>query len=163
WAASNGKTEIARALVLRRANLNIVESAQQWTPLHFAAFGNHLETAKLLLESGAQVDLLDGRGKSPLHWAIVNKHLEMAEMLLNSAVTITARFREWSLLHQEGKEGKIVTMMLLHNPGADANKKAARGAPGPPPLRGAARHNRITAAKLLIDFGADVNTKNKLG
>ena len=37
--------------------------------LHWAAWGGHVTTMRLLIRRGCDVDSVDGRGVTPLHWA----------------------------------------------------------------------------------------------
>ena len=55
------------------------------TILHLAASLGHLQLCQYLLENGAQIDVLNQRGRTPLHRAI-----ESSQML-------TARVRSYSL------------------------------------------------------------------
>ena len=52
------------------------------TPLHEAARNGHLETARVLLDRGADVNARDSRGLTPLHYAASNGHLDTARMLV---------------------------------------------------------------------------------
>ena len=55
-----------------------------WTPLHLAAFFGHLEAAKLLLDSGADVYAVSRNSlqNTPLHAAAAGKHEDVALVLL---------------------------------------------------------------------------------
>ena len=48
------------------------------TPLHWASGNNHIETAKLLLDRGAEVEAKNNEGKTSLDWACSN---EMEDLL----------------------------------------------------------------------------------
>ena len=51
------------------------------TALHWAAHNNSLETAKLLIDRGAQVNRADHRGETPLDDAIKERHRKMQALL----------------------------------------------------------------------------------
>ncbi|MDA9008583.1 ankyrin repeat domain-containing protein [Alphaproteobacteria bacterium] len=54
------------------------------TPLHSAAFEGHLETVKILVESGARIDIGDiHRGQTALDWADYAQHQEIVEYLVS--------------------------------------------------------------------------------
>ncbi|XP_072160560.1 uncharacterized protein [Bemisia tabaci] len=61
-AVSSGSERIVKLFIDRGANVNLKDSELR-TPLHYA---RHLDSAKILLESGADVNALDRDGKSPL-------------------------------------------------------------------------------------------------
>jgi ankyrin repeat protein len=46
--------------------------AAGWRPLHFASQARSAEVVALLLESGAEVDAVDGQGNTPLWRAVFN-------------------------------------------------------------------------------------------
>ena len=62
-----------------------VHTKGQWgsTPLHWAARNNHLELAKVLISSGAEVNAKDRWGLTPLHRAARNGHKKMQELLIS--------------------------------------------------------------------------------
>ncbi|HLL14380.1 MAG TPA: ankyrin repeat domain-containing protein [Pyrinomonadaceae bacterium] len=61
WAARNGNTEVAQALVEARADMNARVCARNgWTPLIHAIHKNNTDMARLLIESGADVNAKAG-------------------------------------------------------------------------------------------------------
>src|SRR5262245_4255693 len=76
-----GKKETARALRAEpdagRTTISrdvLVDSIPHWlyvgdTPLHLAAAASRLESAKVLLEAGADPNAVNRRGATPLHYA----------------------------------------------------------------------------------------------
>ena len=55
-----------------------------WPPLHIASMSEHVSAVRLLLERGADINALDGRGNSALMLAIHAKRIEKAHLLLDS-------------------------------------------------------------------------------
>ncbi|XP_025086220.1 ankyrin repeat and SOCS box protein 8-like isoform X2 [Pomacea canaliculata] len=53
------------------------------TPLHWAAYKNHVECVKLLLQRGALVDAYDYNLDTPLSWAARRGNLEVIKILLD--------------------------------------------------------------------------------
>ncbi len=54
------------------ADVNRIDRAGGHSALHFAAQGQHADTARALLSSGAEVDARDRFGKTPLSMAPLN-------------------------------------------------------------------------------------------
>ena len=52
-----------------------------FTPLHYAASGNHKEVVELLIAEGADVNAKDEDGYTPLNSAIKYKHHVLADLL----------------------------------------------------------------------------------
>lgn len=48
---------------------NINAKDDEWTLLHWAAFRDNVEMARILLENGAQIDEINEFGHTPLHLA----------------------------------------------------------------------------------------------
>jgi hypothetical protein len=91
WAARKGHTEIARALVEARADMNVRDCASAgWTPLMHAIHKNQNELARLLIERGADVNAQAGDcrerkiegGKTALAYAAANDNPEIVRALL---------------------------------------------------------------------------------
>lgn len=62
WAARNGSTGVAKALIEARADVNARDCAQNgWTPLMHAIHKNNNEMARLLINSGADVNAKAGK------------------------------------------------------------------------------------------------------
>ena len=52
-----------------------INSPHQWTPLHQAALGDHVDTVRCLVDKGADINLEDRRGvskcESMVDWIII--------------------------------------------------------------------------------------------
>ena len=57
-------------------------------PLQWGALNNRVAVISLLLESGAQPDLVDATGQAGLHWAAVRGSLQAAETLLRAGANL---------------------------------------------------------------------------
>ncbi|KAK7540720.1 ankyrin repeat-containing domain protein [Phyllosticta citribraziliensis] len=81
-AASAGHVAVM-ALLLDRGRVNINQrSWQQKTALIEAAFVRRVESARLLVERGANVRMRDEFGKSAFFWAVANNCMPLVELLL---------------------------------------------------------------------------------
>jgi len=85
-AAHNGNAELARLLMERKVELNVVSADRAGivkngpvlfgnvTALHMATSSGRPEVVKLLLEAGAAVDTPDVRGMTALTWSVATDH-----------------------------------------------------------------------------------------
>ena len=78
-ALANRHEQIAHRLIDAGSPLDAPEGG--WTPLHYAAYNNLQETARLLLERGADPLAKSTDGKTPLDFAIEKGNGEVAEIL----------------------------------------------------------------------------------
>jgi ankyrin repeat protein len=92
WAASEGHTAVVELLLARGADpaLTSVASTRPerrppggMTALLFAARQGKLDTARALLDAGANIDQASADSTSPLLIAIVNGHYELASLLID--------------------------------------------------------------------------------
>jgi ankyrin repeat protein len=60
------------------------------TPLLYAARDGRVESAKILLAAGAEIEHADANGITPLLMAITNDHVEMARYLIDQGASVTA-------------------------------------------------------------------------
>jgi ankyrin repeat protein len=85
-AASNGETDRVSRLLTGPAKEFVdvnAPDADGNVPIIYASCFGHLETVKILLENGAEVDKKDSASWSSLMWAITNRHKEIAKYLLD--------------------------------------------------------------------------------
>lgn len=100
WAAAQNHPEMVRELLAHGAEVNGRSNLQKWerqttaeprekwlppgsfTPLHFAAREGALESARVLVEAGADVNAVDPDGISTMLIAIINGHYDVASYLL---------------------------------------------------------------------------------
>ena len=202
WAAAENHAEIAKALVAAGANVNdrsilydfnfrkvaaggtkAVYSRGGLTPLLFAARQGAIESAKVLLDAGAEMNAPENDyGFTPVLEAIFNDHYDLAAFLVDhgaslkeGALYLAVEMR--NLDYQGNRPRKPVTDKLdelafinyLLSHGADPNgpmtvkipPRAAQNAAviphGYTPFMRAARSADVETMKLLIAHGADPN------
>jgi ankyrin repeat protein len=83
-AAARNDTKTVIACINQGINVNAQDEDTGNTALHEAAFKGNVETTKILLEHGAQVDIINRDKRRPLHMAINShqKNRTCATMLL---------------------------------------------------------------------------------
>ncbi|MDF2433864.1 MAG: uncharacterized protein JWP44_3495 [Mucilaginibacter sp.] len=63
---------IVKLLIDKGSDVNIHESGERWTSLHFAARDQNEPVVRILLEAGAEADSADAFGNTPL-WRSITK------------------------------------------------------------------------------------------
>jgi ankyrin repeat protein len=70
------------------------------TPLHIASVFGNFEAVKILIENGADVNVLNNNGSNPLHYAASRGQLEIVKLLVKSGVVLNVNdIRRQNELH----------------------------------------------------------------
>jgi ankyrin repeat protein len=81
-AAGGGHQAILQVLLDEGAQINHLDKAG-YSALMAAVINNHRETARLLIERGAALDVQSGDdGRTALMWAVRNRNADMVSLLL---------------------------------------------------------------------------------
>lgn len=84
-----GNAEIVRYLLVNGADVNLPsQNGYNVYPLHAAVGANFDEIAKMLVEGGAEVNVLQSSRTTPLHSAAQNGNIEMLILLLENGARI---------------------------------------------------------------------------
>ncbi|XP_076451603.1 ankyrin repeat domain-containing protein 49-like [Babylonia areolata] len=91
WAAENNMMEEVEQIL--RNDPSLVHSADKdgYTPLHRAAYNDHVEMAEKLIQKGGDVGRRTADGWQPLHSACRWNCLRVAELLLTSGADINSQ------------------------------------------------------------------------
>jgi len=76
--------DVVKLLVAKKANVNVHfknMGVHNWYPLHFVANAGTLEMTKLLVDAGAEVNPVDGNGRTPMYLAQNGGHQEVVKYL----------------------------------------------------------------------------------
>jgi ankyrin repeat protein len=182
-AAANGRGFEGRTPVASKADQKVEEFASGWmTPLMFSAREGDVESARLLLEGGADVNAIAGDGKNALGVAIFNGNYAMASFLIERKSDVnqadTQRFTPlfWAVDRRNMETAPNFPWMVTTDPlplikqlldaGADPNALVnntprARMRAGSPrivfatALMRAAFSGDLELTRLLLDYKAD--------
>ena len=159
-AAKAGDLEQVKRNLQNGTDIN-AEGNKGLTPLHYAARGNYTEVAKLLIDSGADVNkkCIDW---TPLHTGALNGNAETVKMLLDNGADVNAKDKHGRTplyLAIDRMFRKKLVHLLLEN-GANINTK---NEDGHTPLYTTIFWDSIEGTRFLIDNGANINIKNNDG
>lgn len=132
-----------------------------WTPLHIASSQESIESARLLLEAGADPNLPDDDGMTALHKSVGWGRSEMTSLFLDAGADPNrAAWDGGTPFHLAVACGKEVEASMLLAKGANV---CTADVDGKTPLHDAALNGRVRLARLLLDAGADPNITDGLG
>ena len=94
-----------------------------FTPLLYAVLSGDIDTVRVLLEAGADVNETAADGATPLVLALVKKHEALAIELLNRGANPNAAGTGYAALHVAGATGQIDAVKALVAKGADVNAR----------------------------------------
>ena len=85
-AVQLGDIDHIESVIKLDPRLLVVKDERGWTPLHYAARWNRVDSANLLLNYGAELKLRDFSGRTPLDLAKEYESQEMVSYLENSII-----------------------------------------------------------------------------
>ena len=155
--------EFTEVLLKSGARVNIKNRSGE-TPLCLISGSYHgnLETARLLLEYGADPGVRCHKGRDSLYMALREGHQGLIQLLLKRGASPNARDDSGRTLLQIAVQNReevgLIQLLLKH--GADPN---TRDVDGQTLLHVSSRHGHPEAAKVLLELGLDVNSCDNRG
>lgn len=160
-AVKQADTVGVRALLAKHVDVNVAE-ADGMTALHWAAQGDRIDIASLLIAAGANANAANRYGVTPLSLACNNGSSPMIDALLKAGAGVNIASPEGETpLMTAARVGNVEPLRLLLARGADVNvleswKKQSA-------LMWAAGEGHAAAITLLIENGANINARSKAG
>ena len=171
WAAYYGRPDLARVLVDRGAAVNKKNNFLR-TPLHDVSRGEYesqedgARVARILLEGGADIEVVDKDRDTPLHFASTLGRIEVARVLFEYGATVNAENYDGEtplhVISRGNSDSRDATRLvqLFIERGADVN---ALDKDGDTPLHTACGFVKLDIARELLDQGATATAKNVRG
>src|SRR5215471_5740976 len=159
-AAMQGDKSALQTLLQQKADVNTPQG-DGTTALHWAAYREDVEMARILIKAGADVKAATRiGGMTPLFMAAKTGNAAMVELLVNAGAEINqANSNGTTPLMLAAAAGKADAVKVLLEHGANVN--AADLTNGQTALMFAAAFNRDAAIKLLAGRGAELNATSK--
>ena len=163
-AVIQGHEGLVRTLINQGADVNLRYEAKSDSVLHLALRSRNHAIFKLLLEAGADMNIISEYKQHVLILACEHGDTTLVELLLASGVDVSVSgtkrnyyripYEEATPLHAACANSLIHVVELLVDHGADIEKTNESSAT---PLIAAVRANDLSVIRSLLDAGADVN------
>jgi len=153
-ASATGRIDRVGALIAQDARLVNAIAADGFYPLGLAIFFGHQETARLLIESGADVNMAARNAMKvrPLHAAAAARQLELSKLLIERGAEVNAPQQSgFTPLHEAAATGQMELARLLVAHGANLNDRSDAGKTA---LTLAIENQQAEMAKFLESAGA---------
>ncbi|KAK7873213.1 hypothetical protein R5R35_011296 [Gryllus longicercus] len=157
-AAKSGNTEKLLAALASGVNPNHqFRDNAMGTALHAACTGNHLTVVHILLQAGAQADMMDRDQHTPLMIAAMAGHNSIVKYLVKAGACVTLKGADgMTALHLAAKAGNLEAChYLLSTPNVGKTFIDVVDDGGWTPLVWAAEHCHTNVARYLLDKKAD--------
>jgi len=162
-AGENGRTEMVGPLLDAGANIDRADYAATFTAVHHALAKGHFDTARVLVDRGADLNLLNEGGVfgSALHYAVYQNNPEFVKYVLSKGADVNLLSGQgYSPLHQAAMGDQPEICQLLLGAGADT---AAQDEEQLTPLHFAARDGLGEVAMVLVKAGSDLFARQHEG
>lgn len=150
---SQNSAKIMQMIIDKVDKKLINDSLEGKTPLIIAVGNSYIDTAKILIENGANINAVDIEGWSALSYAVNNGDIEIAKLLLTNKAKIKGELL--LAIKSPIVESRINIMKLLIENGANINYTDEDGFN---PLNIAIESGDMELTKFLITNGANVNS-----
>jgi ankyrin repeat protein len=150
------KKQALETIIDCKADMDILDS-NGWTALHHAAYNGDIDSATILLDSGAKVDEYSNAQRTALHFAAAKNFVNIIELLISRSADIEAAdINHATPLHFACKKGSLESVRLLLNKKANLYALDHRDWS---PLHYAAYNGHPKVVKKLLTWGADTDPK----
>jgi ankyrin repeat protein len=165
FAASASRPDATRVLIEAGADINARDTqhggdGKGFSPIMYAGMPQYAASLGLLIRAGAEHDIHHRyTGGTLIELAVEGGDVELCQFLVNEGVSKDQRYGYYqdTLLHLAARSGQAEVCRWLIENGADVN---VRNKQNGTPLISAATSNRVSAAEILLEAGADPRLEN---
>ncbi|KAF6788786.1 ankyrin repeat domain-containing protein 52 [Colletotrichum sojae] len=131
------------------------------TALGAACDKGNLEAVRLVMEAGANIDMVDHRRRTPIYAASHNGHVDVIKVLLEKGADISVADNDgWTPLNAASNGGHLEVVKVLLEKGADVSVASQSGLT---PLNTASYGGHLEVVKVLLEKGADASVASQSG
>ncbi|KAJ6471139.1 ankyrin repeat-containing domain protein [Mycena vitilis] len=132
------------------------QAADNYAPIHLAAWRGNTKVLKLLVTHGIDVNSMTAHGWTALHLAAWTGHTEAVEFLVETKAQIQSVSHDDNLtaLHLAAWKGHNDALQYLLQAGADMNRCSTNGVTA---LQLAVQNHQFLTAGLLLDIEGNID------
>nr|WP_223158783.1 ankyrin repeat domain-containing protein [Wolbachia endosymbiont of Pentalonia nigronervosa] len=165
-AAQGGSKDIIEFFLNEGMSVNDIAIGNGWTPLHYTAWKGHVNTAKFLVERGANINAKDNISNTPIILGAWHGQLDIVTYFISDEnVNVNTRDGKGNdgrtILHYAAQNDKLEVVKFLVEKGADINAIATGN--GWTPLHYASWNGHMDVVKYLVEKGSNVNAQTNNG
>ena len=150
-ACHRGDDDTVREILLTAIGKEVINDGGRVSdpPLHKASRNGYIDVVKILIRYRAEIDSVDGNGRTALQHASERGHTEVVECLLDKGANPNIKDRRsgWTSLHAAAHYGRTEVTELLLAHGADPEERSFFGKKTP--LQIAMSQNHEEVARIL--------------
>ena len=155
WASLSSSGEFIETLIDLGANVNAQRTDDKDTPLNLSSYWNNFMAVFLLLDHGADANIVAADGYTPLHLAVIKGSQNLVKLFLEKNALVNTQNADGdSPLHTAVSNGFFDITKLLIKKGSNVNLLNKEGRT---PLFLGVKNKHEQLIKLLIENEADVS------
>ena len=114
-AAANGKNDVITSLLKKDDTIINIKDDKGNTPLHWASMKDKVDTMKLLIDNGADIEAVDVDNWTALHYAAAFASLDAVNVLLEAGANKEAKTKDDSVAAYYARTEEIMKVLALEN------------------------------------------------
>ena len=160
-AAKNGDLKTVKTILELDPSMLNAKNQNGYTALHWACMRAHWDTAKYLIEKGADLNVVGGDGGTQINWAVHHDNVEIIKLLVENGAKLNIQ-NKWGMseLHTAIWRGNINVVRFLLDQGSDPDIKTNEGWTA---MHYAYRSGHDNIIEMLKKRGLSMTEKDNMG